>query len=257
MINIAICDDNIYQLQSTHNFVSSLLNTKAIAHDLQVFDSLSKLEEHMVKQHFDILILDIKYENEHRNGLTFARQCSAISAASQIIFLTSYIQYFQEAYLYDHIYYVLKDDMEIHLKNAINKALKTLSAQNNQISSLSIPFNRRQTIVAINDIICLEKDLRKIKFYCKDIVRYLSASDINHIKNTNDLFLDTYASFDDYLPLLPENFVQTHRAYIINIDYIKEIHNNDILMINKKLIPVSRKYRTNVNNYLTSYFLRK
>lgn len=257
MINIAICDDNVYQLQSTHHFVSSLLDAKEIAHNIQIFDSLSKLEDHMLKNHFDILILDIKYENEHRNGLVFSRQCSTISPDTQIIFFTSYIQYFQEAYLYDHIYYVLKDDMEIHLKNAINKALKALNAHNNHLNSLSIPFNRRQTIVAINDVICLEKDLRKIKFYCKDITRYLPANDISNAKNINNLFLDTYASFDDYLPLLPENFIQTHRAYIINIDYIKEIHNNDILMVNKKLIPVSRKYRNNVNSYLTSYFLKK
>ncbi|MCI5774419.1 MAG: LytTR family DNA-binding domain-containing protein [Erysipelotrichaceae bacterium] len=257
MINIAICDDNTYQLQAATAFVNSLMAAKTIDYQITTFDSLSKLEDQVIKNNFNILILDIKYENEHRNGLYFARQCTTISPETQIIFLTSYVQFFQEAYLYDHIYYVLKDDMEIHLKNAINKALKKLNDLNNNSHTLSISFNRKHTIVAISDIVYMEKSLRKIKFYCKDITKYLPNLEAVTINDPNELFLDTYASFDDYLPILPENFIQTHRAYIVNIDYIKEIHNNDILLINKKLIPVSRKYRNDVNAYLTNHFLKK
>ena len=254
MINIAICDDNIYQLHTTQEFVNSHLSTKKIDYKIYIFDKLTSLEKHLAKTNFNILILEIRYNNDSRTGLAFTRQYASDTPGIKIIFLTSYTQYFQEAYLYNHIYYVLKEDMAFHLKNALDIALKDIDNTNPYL--LSISFNRKHTIVNINDIVFMEKDLRKIKFFFKDVTKYLSPTDIKNIKNIKDYSLDTYASFDYYLPLLPDNFIQTHRAFIVNIDHIKEIHKNYVMMHNQKFVPISRKYHNEVDNRLSKYFIK-
>ena len=42
---------------------------------------------------------------------------------------------------------------------------------------------------------------------------------------------------------LPPNFIQCHRSYIVNSNFIKQINSNYILLINKEEIPLSRSYK--------------
>ncbi|MGB0879039.1 MAG: LytR/AlgR family response regulator transcription factor [Polaribacter sp.] len=42
---------------------------------------------------------------------------------------------------------------------------------------------------------------------------------------------------------LPPNFIQCHRSYIVNSNFIKQIHANSIVLINKEEIPLSRSYK--------------
>ena len=56
----------------------------------------------------------------------------------------------------------------------------------------------------------------------------------------------TYCSLKKLIEKLDfENFVQTHRSYIINIEKIKDIQDNSVL-IGNKVIPISRRFRQNV-----------
>jgi preprotein translocase subunit SecG len=42
---------------------------------------------------------------------------------------------------------------------------------------------------------------------------------------------------------LPPNFIQCHRSYIVNSNFIKQVNSNYILLINKEQIPLSRSYK--------------
>lgn len=45
---------------------------------------------------------------------------------------------------------------------------------------------------------------------------------------------------------LPPNFIQCHRSYIVNTNFIKQINANHIILIDKTEIPVSRTYKNNL-----------
>ncbi len=48
-------------------------------------------------------------------------------------------------------------------------------------------------------------------------------------------------------------FVQCHRSYVVNIIYIKEIGNKDIIMKDGSIVPISRsKYKEVMNRYFWS-----
>lgn len=52
---------------------------------------------------------------------------------------------------------------------------------------------------------------------------------------------------------LPPNFIQTHRSYIVNFNYIKNVSSNFIVMSNKVEIPISRSKKKIVKNELLEY----
>lgn len=45
---------------------------------------------------------------------------------------------------------------------------------------------------------------------------------------------------------LPPNFIQCHRSYIVNRNFIKQINSNSIILINKEQIPLSRSYKSKI-----------
>ena len=52
-------------------------------------------------------------------------------------------------------------------------------------------------------------------------------------------------SITDILAQLPPNFVQTHRSFIVNKNYVSLVNISEIVMQNKTTIPLSRKYKGN------------
>lgn len=52
---------------------------------------------------------------------------------------------------------------------------------------------------------------------------------------------------------LPPNFMQIHRSYIINFNYIKEVFSNFIVLKNKTEIPISRSKKTLLKEKLSTY----
>ncbi|CAM1364087.1 LytR/AlgR family response regulator transcription factor [Tenacibaculum xiamenense] len=48
---------------------------------------------------------------------------------------------------------------------------------------------------------------------------------------------------------LPPNFVRCHRSYIVNINSIKQYNKESLLLINKAIIPVSRSYKKQFENF--------
>jgi len=84
----------------------------------------------------------------------------------------------------------------------------------------------------------------------------INPNDINYVEACgNYVFIHleaqkifTYCSLRKLIEKLDcENFVQTHRSYIININKIKDIEDNSVL-IGNKVIPISRRFRKNVLN---------
>lgn len=52
---------------------------------------------------------------------------------------------------------------------------------------------------------------------------------------------------------LPPNFIQVHRSYIVNFNYVKDVYSNFIIMKNKLEIPISRSKRQILKIKLIEY----
>ena len=56
----------------------------------------------------------------------------------------------------------------------------------------------------------------------------------------------TYDSILKLKDVLDCRFVQCYRGYLVNIDYIKKVDKDRILLNNQKTIPLSRNYSTQI-----------
>jgi DNA-binding LytR/AlgR family response regulator len=57
----------------------------------------------------------------------------------------------------------------------------------------------------------------------------------------------------DFYQLLPsENFIQTHRSYVVNVDFLENIGGN-FVMVSKTEVPLSRGFRDPVMKRLKIY----
>lgn len=180
--------------------------------------------------------MDIKFENNSNSGIIFAKQINKISPNCLIIFVSSYSKYLVDCYDAEHIFYILKDQIDLHLKKSLIKAIAYLNEDNNKIS---IKVKGETILLETKEVIYIEKNLRKVKIFMKN--------------NT----YETYLKFSDLFEMIDNNeFVQCHKSYIINLNYIKSIDNNLIIISKNLTIPISRTYKSNFLLSFNNKFLK-
>ncbi|TRX51772.1 LytTR family transcriptional regulator [Fulvivirga sp. M361] len=88
----------------------------------------------------------------------------------------------------------------------------------------------------------IKSDRRTYKVSLNEIVYFKSSGDYLHVIR-KDKSLITKESIKNVLLSLPEDrFVQIHRSYVININYLKYMESNCI-SIDKVVLPIGDKYR--------------
>lgn len=182
----------------------------------------------------DLIFLDILMPNF--SGFDLLR---AIRSNAQIILISSAKDYALNAFEYSNITdYLLKPFQKDRFNKAIDKAV----LQNNNLNIL----NSRSTMVELSESekeIFINTDKRLIKIKVSEIEYIEASGNFINIKTFNQLHL-TYSSLKKIEAKLPaSSFIRVHRSFIINYKEIIDIKDNSVL-INNKLIPISRRYKT-------------
>ena len=120
MLKLFLCDDDPLHLQHEAAYIGSL--SLGAEYELETFGEpsrvLARIEEGDCP---DIAVLDI--EMPKVDGISLAEKLNQLCPRCKIIFLTGYTDYTYNAYYADHIWYVLKTDMEKYLPAALKKAI--------------------------------------------------------------------------------------------------------------------------------------
>lgn len=232
MIKFAILDDDITQIENTIRNVSLILHSLNVAFSIDKYTTLDSLNDSLLNIKYDIYLLDIRIDK--KTSIPLASKINNINKDAQIIFITSFPDYFKDVYTCKHVYCLLKDEMNLRLKDALKRAIDNIN--NKASSNLLIKSQHKTCVIKTCDILYMEKSLRKIIFVLKDQK------------------IDTYGTFDEYINKLPSSFIQIHRSYIINTSYIKNVTSSTITLLNNEMIPISRTYQKSVLNSLMDYF---
>lgn len=220
MRHIAICDDEPAHLDYTHALVRRELPSTRFA--LERFSAPEQLLRAVEAQNYrpDIAILDICMGGA--SGIELAKRLNALAPRCKIIFLTSFLDYATEVYEAEHVYFVLKSEMEQRLRQALRKAEEALGA----VRFLPVKQAKGTTLVPLEQVLFLERSGRKTRVQTEGEALWCAQTP------------------QELLSAVPaEAFIRCHQSYWVRTAKILAMKNNDFYLPDGCRIPLSRTYR--------------
>ncbi len=190
------------------------------------YESAEEALEFMNTHKVDLLLLDIEMP-----GLSGLELLEKLPYIPQVIFITSNTDYAYDAFEYDVTDFIKKPVAQPRLLKAIEKAIRNEERINEAaISSASkeiyIKTEGRFVRIPYEDIL-----------YFENVGDYVKVWTENH---GNHIIYGALKSIDSRLN--NPRLLKVHRSYIINLDKIKDIEDNTIVIM-KKVIPISRAHK--------------
>ncbi|TQW38231.1 DNA-binding response regulator, partial [Clostridioides difficile] len=228
MYRIVICEDDITQIAFLRECILKSLEGISSQIELFEFNSGEELLETNLEG-IDIFFLDIKMLQ--LTGMDVAKIIRETNDTSEIIFITSIVDYIQEGYKVRAYRYLLKPIDFGDLNESI-------------LSCISDIIKKRENFMLIENKGIINKILINSIMYIevrKKVLTIHTKNDTYYTKNSMDKI---------ELELEKYNFFRCHKSYLINLEYIQFICKNTVV-INGKDIPVSKYRMANLKKKLT------
>ena len=241
MLNFAIIEDNEMIMDNISKFFErALKKTETPGKVAAAYSSPKFLLENVNKidEIANTFILDISLGSKV-DGFTLAKLIREHSPDAYIVFLTGQIHYAVKAIdenlmIFDYLVKPVNYDRIEKLVGALNNHHSKRSKANSTTQILKIKVGSKETLLDINSII------------------YLESSGHKTILHTSSSTYETYASLNKTFEeisnkLLGSNkaFIQVHRSFIVNKDYISYVDykENYIRTKNELRCPVSESFK--------------
>lgn len=218
MIKLVICDDDEMIVEAIgkmleKNFESELLLEKY--HDPL---TLSNFYLNGELKSLDILVMDIELSGD--NGISLTASLRERYPNIKVIIFSGHIKYVEEIFKVSPVQFLLKPVDEKRLTQAVRKSINLLESEKHS----SISISNKEGIFNI----CL----KEVKYF-ESNGRYVYIHGINDMRKIN-------YKLDDLAKVLLPNFLRCHKSFSVNMDYIKEVSREGILLFSKDMIPISR-----------------
>lgn len=201
MINFVLCDDNIMVLSK----LKEMLNSIFLKYD---FDATVKLATNSTKElikfvnsnRIDVLFMDIDL-NTKETGIEIAKLIRKSNKSLYLIFVTAHFEYIISSFECKTFDFIQKPFTYARLERTILRIFDDIDGFNSRF----IDINNSGQIINRDSIDFIEKDGMKAIY-----------------KTINESF-ESYCSFNQIEPTLPQNFVRCHKSFIVNINNIHHV----------------------------------
>lgn len=220
-MNIAICDDNNEHINTLENYLSELKQSYL---DCDAYLSGEELVSAYKRREagYDVIFLDM--EMEPINGIQTAKSIREFDEHVIIVFITSHTEYMLESFECAPFRFLLKPVSFVKFQDVYYKICQKISKERKTFS-----FSENKT---------------KIRLFCDDIIYFETQDHWIWIHTKETKYKLCKSMTDLYEHLDPKMFFRTHRSFIINLGYIKQIQENEIVLYHcNNLIPISRSYK--------------
>ena len=232
-----VVDDDKLSRKVLEEFINKTESLKFIASYSNPVDAINDMPK--IKDNVDLVFLDI--EMPEMSGIDFLKN---LSNNPYVIIVSSKGKYALEAFEYDVTDYLLKPISYSRFFKAVNKVIKR-AKKDNDIPASSITNDAKEIFIKKNSsLVRLEYD---------DILYIEALENYVMVVAKKDKFT-IHITMKGILEKLPtQKFKRVHRSYIVNVNAIKEIEDNAIVINvsdGKKIIPIGKSYRNDLMNDL-------
>lgn len=229
MLKIAACDDEQLYINKVKSIIKSYCNCI-----LDEYTDSKTLECDVLsgKSH-DIYILDIEMPNI--DGMKLAEVIRQHNLQAIIIMMTSYDQYVFDSFKLGVFRFIPKNEMDERIPEAITAASRLVDKEE---FYFTITDNSKTERLFYKDVLYISKEKNNVVFHLKNeniVQRRLSLGEISK-------------------SLRGDKFIYIERGYIINLMYVERMENNNIIMSNNDVLPVSRRKKTQIHMAVLNYW---
>ena len=216
-----IIEDEIPAQKVIKNFLNKLPDIEVLA----TFNAAIEANSFLKNETIDLVFLDINLPDI--SGIDFIK---TVKNPPAVIMTTAYPDYAVSSFELDTIVdYLVKPFSFDRFLKAINKAKdriqKPENERENQSEILFLNVDKTLHKIILNEILYIESD----RNYITVVTTKQKLSYIDSLKNWKEK--------------LPENqFIQTHKSYIINRKFVDKISGNEIY-VNSNRLPIGRTYK--------------
>ncbi len=233
-LNIAICDDEAAQIEYLSSLVEQWAASTGNVAVLKSFCSAeSFLFEYEENKNYDILLLDIQMKEI--DGIGLAKEVRKYSKDTQIVFVTGYDKYISDGYDVAALHYLMKPVSFEKISEVLSRAAENLGKTS---PAILINTNGENIKLFLSDIYCIEAVGHTLKITCAD----------------GDITVNQ--SLSSFKNNIGNDFIFTHRSFIVNLEHIKRISKTDVILDNGKSVPVSRRMYEDINRAFVAYYRR-
>lgn len=230
MIRIALVEDDRAYREELMTFLKRYEQESAERFSITTFTDGDEIVEGYNGQ-FDIILMDIVMK--YMNGMDAAERIRMRDSEVVIIFITNTPQYAMKGYLVDALDYVLKPVTYFSFSQRIDRALARMKKRTKKYLS----------------VVC-KGGLMKLDV---SQITYVEVRDHDLIYHTTDTeYLSKGTLTDVEQSLERENFFRCNKCYLVNLEYVEGVQNNDILVAGD-LVQVSRARRKALLDALNDY----
>lgn len=232
MLRIAVCDDDETSLQAIKKLVAQTLKEEYVLTSFHSGLDLMLYLSEQVKGQLDIAILDIDL-GEGQNGIELAKRLNRDYPRIKIIFCTGFIEFSQDVYDSEAVYFLVKPIKAEKMQNALSRAL------------LSLNTGKKETLQLKTEGNILNLNVAEIR-YIESLRRQISIVG-------EEGALTCYAKLSEVLARLPFNFIRCHKSYIVNLNFVQALGRDEFVLSRGERVPISRAQYEEVKRAFLSY----
>jgi two-component system LytT family response regulator len=171
----------------------------------------------------DLVFLDIQMPEA--NGFDLLQRIAPVQRP-EVIFVTAYDTFAVRAFEERALDYLVKPVPATRFDEALARARARLRAR---LRRLIIPTSDSALVLDLSEVVWIEAE------------DYYAAI---HVSTRKFLVRESLASLESRLN--PTRFVRIHRSAIVNLDFVRQLHDSAVLLRNGTELPVSRRRREQV-----------
>lgn len=235
--NVLIIEDDQHIAASLSEMLE-ILDHKVVGVAPSYEDAIDKLKDNDV----EIALVDIQLKSE-KTGIDVAEKLKS-EFKLPFIFTTAYAdkETIQKAAEHSPYGYIVKP----YSMKEINAGIEVAIQNHKNIRSFKEDegiFNQASLFIKVNS--------RLVRIDLKDILYVEAKGDYTVFKTEQKGYVvnSTFKNVEEKLD--PNQFIRVHRSYIVNVDKVVDIEENNLL-INEQIIPVSRGQKPNLMKRLNT-----
>lgn len=232
-MKILIYEKNEKDAEEIKSYLEILLKQKNIENEISVcINSVVLLKKSNL---FDLVFLNIDFDFEKGNDIGY--ELRKINEKIKIIVLSAHSKYLFDGYkIHPERYFLKPINQNVFIKemeNVINQCFQF----NQEIDDKKISNSR----IYLKDILYVDYFNRKTRLHC-----------------LHDVVLETPYNMKYWIDYFNcsnnSTFIQIHRAFLINLENIKQLEKNEILLINEERLQLTRSFKVDFKEKYIRYF---